>query len=397
MATIVLSSYVVRYPVGGVLSSNLQLLTGFRRLGHDVVLVEKAGYEDSCFDPVARVTGEDCSYGIRTVGRMLARHGLAGRWCYAAADGTYHGLGRGEVERVFARADLFIDRGAHHTWDDEASDVPLRVLLDPDPGHRQVGMERARRQGTDDPSYDAYYTYGHNIGTPRSPAPTAGREWRHVLHPVDTSLYRRRPLPAGGAFTTVMNWRSLPSAALDGRSYGMKDAEFAKFEALPALVDVPLEVAVEGRGVPAARLQARGWRLTSALEATRSLESFSEYITASLGEFSVVKEVYAGLNVGWFSDRSAAYLAHGRPVVVQANGISDHLPVGEGVFEVADVDEAADAIARIMREPERHAAAARHVAERHLDTSVVLGRFLAGLGIPYAHPPAPAGERGGSP
>jgi hypothetical protein len=203
-------------------------------------------------------------------------------------------------------------------------------------------------------------------------------------------------MPAGGAFTTVMNWRSLPSAALDGVSYGMKDVEFAKFEALPAMVDVPLELAVEGRGVPAARLQAHGWRLTAALEATRSLESFRDYVTASLGEFSVVKEVYAGLNVGWFSDRSAAYLAHGRPVVVQANGISGHLPVGEGLFEVADVAEAADAIARIAREPERHAAAARRLAERHLDTSVVLSRFLAELGIPFAQSPAPAGARGGT-
>ena len=397
MATIVLSSYVVRYPVGGVLSSNLQLLSGFRRLGHDVVLVEKAGYEDSCFDPVRGVTSDDCSYGTRTVDRLLARHGLAGRWCYVAADGTYHGLGPDDVERVFARADLFIDRGAHHTWDDESSGVPLRVLLDPDPGHRQIGMERARQQGTDDPSYDAYYTYGHNIGTPRSPAPTAGRSWRHVFHPVDTSTYRRRPMPAGGAFTTVMNWRSLPSVAFDGRGYGMKDAEFARFEPLPGMVDVPLEVAVEGRAVPAERFKAQGWRLTSALEVTRSLESFSDYIAASLGEFSVVKEVYAGLNVGWFSDRSAAYLAHGRPVVVQANGISDHLPVGEGLFEVADVAEAADAIARIRREPERHAAAARRLAERHLDTSVVLARFLAELGIPFAHQPAPAGARGGFP
>ena len=390
MATIVLSSYVVRYPVGGVLSSNLHLLRGFRRLGHDVVLVEKAGYEDSCFDPVERVSGDDCSYGIRTVDRLLARHGLAGRWCYVDAAGSYHGLGRHEVERIFARADLFIDRGAHHTWDDEAGEVPLRVLLDPDPGHRQLGMERSLRRGAVDPPYDAYFTYGHNVGTPRSAAPTAGVEWRHVFHPVDTTLYRPRPMPSAGAFTTVMNWRSLPSAALDGRSYGMKDVEFAKFESLPSLVDVPLEVAVEGRGVPAARLEAQGWRLTPALDATRSLETFTDYIAASLGEFSVVKEVYAALNVGWFSDRSAAYLAHGRPVVVQANGIAGHLPVGEGLFEVADVEEAADAMARILREPERHAAAARRLAERHLDTSVVLGRFLTELGVPFTRPPAPA-------
>lgn len=397
MATIVLSSYVFRYPVGGVLSSNLQFLTGFRRLGHDVILVEKAGYEDSCFDPVRAITSDDCSYGIRTVDRLLARHGLAGRWCYVAADGSYHGLSRGEIERIIAGADLFIDRGAHHTWDDESSEVPLRVLLDPDPGHRQVGLERARQRGTDDASYDAYYTYGHNIGTPRSPAPTAGRSWGHVFHPVDTSLYRRRPLPADGAFTTVMNWRSLPSAHFDGRTYGMKDVEFAAFEPLPTMVDVPLEVAVEGRNVPVARLQAQGWRLTSALQVTRSFESFSEYITASLGEFSVVKEIYAGLNVGWFSDRSAAYLAHGRPVVVQANGISGHLPVGEGLFEVADVSEAAEAISRIAREPERHAAEARRLAEHYLDTSVVLARFLAQLGIPSTRRPAPAGAEGGSP
>ena len=397
MAKIVLSSYVIRYPLGGVLSSNLQFLTGFRRLGHDVVLVEKAGYEDSCFDPVRGITSDDCSYGIRTVDRLLARHGLAGRWCYVAADGTYHGLTRDEVERVCAGANLFIDRGAHHTWDDETSAVPVRVLLDPDPGHRQVTMERARQRGADDTPYDAYYTYGHNIGTPRSPAPTAGRPWRHVFHPVDTLLYRRQRMPDGGAFTTVMNWRSLPSAVLDGRRYGMKDVEFARFERLPSMVDVPLEVAVEGRHVPAARLVAQGWRLTSALDVTRSLESFRRYVTASLGEFSVVKEVYAGLNVGWFSDRSAAYLAHGRPVVVQANGIADHLPVGEGLFEVADVAEAADAITRIAREPERHAAAARRVAERYLDTSVVLGRLLSALGIPSAPPTAPAGAQGGSP
>jgi len=386
MATIVLSSYVVRYPVGGVLSSNLQLLSGFRRLGHEVVLVEKAGYEESCFDPVRGVTSDDCSYGTRTVARLLARHGLGRSWCYVAADGTYHGLGPEAIERIFARADLFIDRGAHHTWDEESRDVPVRVLLDPDPGHRQIGMERARRRGTDAPRYDAYYTYGHNIGTPRSPAPTAGRTWRHVFHPVDTSLYRPAPLPDGGAFTSVMNWTSLPSADLDGRSYGMKDVEMAKFEALPTLVDVPLELAIEGRNVPVARLRAQRWSITAALAATRSLETFRAYITGSLGEFSVVKEVYAALDVGWFSDRSAAYLAHGRPVVVQANGIAGHLPVGEGLFEVADADEAADAIKRIAREPERHAQAARHLAERHLDSSVVLGRFLAQLGIPSRRP-----------
>jgi hypothetical protein len=384
VATIVLSSYVVRYPVGGVLSSNLQFLTGFRRLGHEVYLVEKAGYEDSCFDPERRVSSDDCGAGVRLVDELLAGHGLAGRWCYVDATGTYHGLSRPVVEAVFARCDVFIDRGMHQTWEDEAAQVPIRVLLDPDPGVRQVALDRVRACGKPLPVYDGYYTYGGNIGTSRSQAPTAGLPWQHVFHPVDTSRCVAHPPAVGGACTTVMNWQSLDHVVHDGAVYGMKDRRFPHFEHLPRLVDVPMEVAVHGRGVPVSRLEAAGWRVVSALDVTASHRTYLEYITGSLAEFSVVKDVYCRMNVGWFSDRSAAYLAHGRPVVVESNGISDHLPVGEGLFEVADVDEAAEAIGRIAREPARHGAAARRIAEDHLDTDVVLGRFLDQLGVPGA-------------
>lgn len=387
MATIVLCSFVTRYPVGGVLSNNLQFLTGLRRLGHDVYLVEKAGYAESCFDPERRVSSDDCAEGVRRIAGLLARHGLARNWCYVAADGTYHGMVRAEVERVLRRTDVFIDRGMHGTWADEAADVPVRVLLDPDPGFRQVKMARAATS----PDYDVHYTYGHNIGTPQSPAPEAGVPWRHLFHPVDTSLYEATEPPSGAPCTTVMNWTPLESVELGGRTFGMKDVQFPEFEDLPRRVAVPMEVAVEGPDVPHERLRSHGWRVVSALDATTSYDAYHRYLRASLAEFSVVKDVYRGLNVGWFSDRSAAYLAHGRPVVVQGNGIARHLPTGEGLFEVADVEEAADAIGRIAAEPLRHAAAARLIAEEHLDTSVVLGRFLAELG--FASPDAGAAVR----
>ncbi|MCZ7525869.1 MAG: glycosyltransferase [Acidimicrobiia bacterium] len=389
MATIVLCSYVIRYPLGGVLSSNLQFLTGFARLGHDVFLVEKAGYPDSCFDPDSYVSGDDCRCGMRAVDALLRRHGLGGRWCYVSADGAYHGMERSQVEEVFARTDVFLDRGLHQTWDEESARVPVRVLLDPDPGFRQVKLENARRRGEPMPDYDAYYTYGRHIGSARSPAPTAGLPWRHVFHPVDTRLHRRTPMPRHGPFTTVMNWQSLPPVELDGTRYGMKDVEFAKFSHLPRLVDVPCEVAVEGHDVPVEQLLRDGWSVVSALETTRSFGSYADYVDASMGEFSVAKEVYSGLEVGWFSDRSAVYLARGRPVVVQDNGLDGVLPLGEGLFSVRDADEAAAAIAAIRAAPDRHAAAARRIAEEHLDTSVVLGRFLAELGVP-----APVGVPG---
>jgi hypothetical protein len=381
MATIVLSSYVIRYPVGGVLSSNLQFLTGLARLGHDAYLVEKAGYEESCFDPERRITSDDCSAGVRRIQDLLDRHGLGGRWCYVAADGRYHGLDRAAVEAVLARADVLIDRGLHQTWDEEAAEVPVRVLVDPDPGYRQIALEHRRAAGRPLPEYDAYYTYGHNIGTPRSAAPTAGLDWRHVFHPVDTALYGLRPPVADGACTTIMNWQSLDVVVHDGETYGMKDAQFPHFEDLPGMVDVPMEVAVEGRRIPTERLAAKGWRLVPALDVTASYASYLAYVAASRAEFSVVKDVYHRLTVGWFSDRSAVYLAHGRPVVVQGNGLAGHLPLGEGLFEVADRDEAADAISRVARDPVRHGVAARRIAEEHLDTGVVLRRFLEELGI----------------
>jgi hypothetical protein len=245
-----------------------------------------------------------------------------------------------------------------------------------------VKLANARADGRPVPTYDAYYTYGHNIGTARSTAPTAGVRWRHVFHPVDTALHPPAPPPArGGAWTTVMHWRALEYVEYAGRRYGMKDVQFRHFEDVPTRVRVPMEVAIEGSSAPFDRLRERGWRVVSALDATVSYASYHDYLRRSCGEFSVVKDVYRQLNVGWFSDRSAAYLAHGRPVIVQGNGIDGHLPTGEGLFEVADVDEAVDAIEQVSQDPARHSAAARQIAEEHLDSRVVLGRFLDEIGI----------------
>ena len=77
----------------------------------------------------------------------------------------------------------------------------------------------------------------------------------------------------------------------------------------------------------------------------------------------------------------AAYLAMGRPVVVQDNGLIGVLPTGEGLFSVRSVDEAAGALDAIQSEPARHQKAARALAVEYLDTNRVLGRFLTEVGI----------------
>lgn len=377
MARIVVGSYLFRYPLGGMMSYVLQYLSGFVRLGHDVWFVERATYPDACFDPTRGIMTDDGAAGVALVAPALASLGLGERWCFADCSGTYHGTPRGRIEEVVRTADVFVDMGTHGAWLEEVRrGGGLAVLLDGEPGYTQIRLEKRRDQGEDVDVYDRYYTNGWNVGTPESPAPTAGLTWRHLPHPVDTaSVGASAPRP-DGPVTTVMNWQSHAPVEFAGRTFGQKDVEFPRFMDLPSRVVAPVEVAVAGCDVPWEDLVARGWRVRDAHEVTASLRAFDAYVRGSLAEFSVCKNVFVVLRTGWFSDRSTYVLATGRAVVLQDTGFAAHLPCGEGLFAVADVDGAARAIEEIRRDPVGHGRAARAIVCDLLDARRVLGRFL---------------------
>lgn len=382
MARIVLGFYMFRYPLGGMLAGSLQWLVGLQRAGHDVFVVEKAPWQGSCYDPRRDVMGDDCSSGIEIVAALLHRFDLGDRWCFIDVDGRYHGVERKRMKAIFDSADVFVDMGTHGTLLEEAERAGLRVLVDGEPGWTQMRMEMRLAEGESLPSYDAYYTVGQNIGTPASTAPTAGRDWRHVYHPVVVDLFSTsEPPPPSARFTTVMNWTSHEKLEYRGALFGQKDVEFARFVDLPSSTAATLEVAVSGKKVPHEELRAAGWHIRGAHETTVTYESFRSYVMASRGEFSVAKNVFVATRSGWFSDRSAAYLAAGRPAVLQDTGFSAHLPCGEGLFAVNTLEEAADALAELETDYARHSAAARELAEEYLVADRVLSRFLSELGL----------------
>lgn len=372
-------SYLIRYPLGGMLSYVLQYMIGLKRLGHRVVFVEKATHPNACFDPDAGTMGDDPGAGIRVAGAAFARFGLDDGYCFVDVHGRYYGRERHEVEAEFAAAAAFFDMGTHGAWLDEASRSGVRVLLDGEPGYNQILMTTGA--GGPPLAYDVYVTNGLNLGTPRSWAPTAGVAWYAVPHPFATELVDPGPVPRGGALTTIMNWRAHREIVFGGERFGQKDVEFERFLPLPARVPVDVEVAVAGPGVPRQRLEQNGWRVTDAHRVTASYDRYHAYIDASLAEFSVCKNVFVALRTGWFGDRSAAYLAHGRPVVLQDTGFSDHLPTGEGLFAVANEAEAAAAIDAILDDPERQGRAAREIACEHLDAGRVLRQLCDVVGI----------------
>jgi hypothetical protein len=382
VARIVLGFYMVRYPLGGMLSGSLQWLVALQRLGHDVYVAEKATWPDACYDAERDVMTDDCSYGFGQVTRLLERFGLGGRLCFVDVHGNPHGLTRDEMQDVFDTADLFVDMGTHGAWVQEAARSRIRILVDGEPGWTQMRMEKRLAAGESLPAYDAYYTVGQNVGGPGNPIPTAGRSWRPIFHPVVVDLFSAVSEPDPAApFTTVMNWQSHELLEFDGRAYGQKDVEFARFLELPTSVSAPLEVAVSGRNVPQELLLRSGWRIRDAHETTLTYDVFREYVASSRGEFSVAKNVFVATHSGWFSDRTAAYLAAGRPAVVQETGFSAHLPCGEGLFAVRNADEARVAIEEICADYGRHASAAQAIARDVLDATTVLPRMLEELGI----------------
>ena len=178
-----------------------------------------------------------------------------------------------------------------------------------------------------------------------------------------------------------MNWQAHKPVKFNGKVYGQKDVEFTQFASLPKLVESPCEISVSGKNIPITDIESNGWRVRDAHEVTPSYDSYVNYIYNSKGEFSVCKNIFVETNSGWFSDRSAVYLASGRPVVMQDTGFSAHLPCGSGLFAVNNVDEAAEAIIEINSDVKRHSKRAREIALEYLDARKVIGKFLNKLGL----------------
>lgn len=370
---IVCSGHLVRYPLGGHSWHHLQYLVGLRRLGHQVTFVETYGWPDSCYDPARDVMTADPSYGLAYLLQLLQPHGLEGDWCYLAEDGTARGLGREQLFERCRESDLYLNLSNINS-SPELDECRRRVLVDTDPVFTQIG---AHGLGAPFSSYHALFTYGENMHQPGCGVPTAEVRWLPTRQPVVLDLWPvADTADSASAFTTVMNWSSLSDRVYAGRLYGQKDREFQPFFSLPRDIGEPMEMAVNAPGGVRERLRAGGWRLADPLQVTRDPWSYQGYLRASRAEFCVAKHGYVTSRSGWFSDRSAGYLASGRPVVVQDTGFTDFLPSGMGLLAFGSPGEALKAIKQIGEDYKAHCRAARAIAEEYFDARRVLNALL---------------------
>jgi hypothetical protein len=369
---IVCAGHLVRYPLGGHSWHHLQYLVGFRRLGHHVTFVEHHGWPASCYDPARNVMTSSPAYGAAYVDGLLAAHGLARDWCYLAEDGRACGMPREELARRCRDADLYVSLSNVNAIP-EAGACSRRALVDTDPVFTQIGVHGL---GPPFDWYDVRFTYGENVHRPGCGMPTAGVTWMPTRQPVVLDLW---PVTSGDGrapLTTVMNWSPRGECQHGGRTYGQKPRSFEPLVDLPRHVGAPLEVALSAPPDVCERLARAGWRLADPLAVTRTPARYQEYVRGSRAEFSVAKHGYVATASGWFSDRSTAYLASGRPVVMEDTGFSDVLPCGRGLLSFRDRAEAVAAIGALSRDYAAHCRTAREIAEAYFDARHVLGRLL---------------------
>jgi hypothetical protein len=264
---------------------------------------------------------------------------------------------------------------------DSIATIPIRIYLDLDPAFNQLwhqfGIDR-RFEG-----HTHFVTVGLAIGEADCDVPTDRREWIRTLPPVVLEHW-----PCGheielDAMTTVANFRSYGSVEQNGVHYGQKVHSLRELVGLP--MRVPEKFVMAMRVHPdehndAAALTANGWELADPYVVAATPDAYRRFIQGSRAEIAITKKGYVTSACAWFSDRSACYLASGRPVVAQDTGFSKYVPTGAGLFAFADEDGAVAAIEEIRGDYSRHSRVARSIAEEYFDSDRVLTRLLERVG-----------------
>jgi hypothetical protein len=355
-----------------------QYALGLHELGHDVWLFEDSDDYPCCYDPTTHQTGVDPEFGLGFLARSLDPLGLGDRWAYFDAHGKrWHGPAADRRRGLFETADVVINISGANPLRPWLAEVPHRVYVDTDPIFEQIRQVTVpERRGRAD-AHNHFFTFGQGVAAGTAEAPDDGRPWRATRQPVVLSLWPVVPGDRSGPFTTVMQWESYRAREFDGRRYGMKSESFREYMSLPrSLPGVRLQLALGSPRAPRRLLEQHGWEIADPLEVTRDPTSYQAYICGSAAELSVAKHGYVAGRSGWFSERSAAYLASGRPVLSQSTGFPAWLECGSGLVPFDGLESAVEGAERILSDYGHHCAAARDLAETYFDSAAVLSELL---------------------
>jgi hypothetical protein len=369
---------------GGLTWCFLQFILGFKRLGWDVLFLDRLSPE-ICVDENGTPAPLEWSVNLRSFLRVMQEFGLADSHSLSYNRGErVIGQPRAKVLERVRGSDLLLNVMGYLDDEEILGRVRRRVFVDIDPGFGQMWCDL----GLHDPfrGHDAFVTLGRNIGHPDCTIPACGLPWITMPQPVVLEQWPAQTPRPEGAFTSIGAWRG-PNGPIEygGQMYGLRVHEFRKFIDLPKQCPgAKFEQALEihpGDAKDIERLRAAKWSLVDPKQVAGSPEEYRAYIGRSKAEFMVPKQMYVQTNSGLLSDRSVYYLASGRPVLARDTGVKRHYPTGEGLLTFTNLDEAAAGVEEINRKYAKHCRAAREIAEEYFDSDKVMTKLLADLGV----------------
>ena len=374
----VASGFAAKYRLGGGnFSVPLQWALGLKRLGRDFVWLEHL--------PASKEPELDRAC-IRSFRERLAQHGLVDHFCLLhqrpAADAhdldamRCHGISRAQLEDRLAGPNVLLNL-SYSIHPPLLERFERRLFCDLDPSEISFWMDRVEMGQS---FHHEFWSIGLNRGAADCQLPDNGLKWRTFFPLVDTTLNHPCPRPRTPRFTTIGQWYWANNIEVDGTFPDLsKGAKFEQFLTLPALVpEAEMELAMNlGPGNPArTRLEAHGWRMVEPHEVASSPVVYRRYLRRALAEFTVIKGVDCLWRTGWVSDRAAAFLATGRPVITEDAGVSRYLPADSGFMEIRTLEEAREAIQRTVRDWDKLSRQARACAEECFEATKTLRRML---------------------
>ena len=381
---IVVLHFAAQMPLAGIAWQAMHYLLGIEQLGYEAWYVEDSGANP--YDPWANSVVAGCEYNVASLRQIMERYGFGHRWAYwDAPRDAYHGLSRDRVAALYAEADGIINLCGATNLREEHLLCPVRIMIDTDPVYEQIKYakaDRAARAYLD--AHTHFFTYGENLGTPDCPIPVCGIPWRPTRPPIDLRHWSE-PHDEPPCFTTIGTWENKgKNIDFEGSTYvWSKHVTFVQFLDLPKRrPESCFRMAMlPPSGKVRSEITIRGWSLVDPRPISADMERYAEFIGGSRGEFTVAKDIYVRSNSGWFSDRSACYLAAGRPVVTMGTGFSNFYPVGRGLFEYSTYDDALAGIDAITSDYHTHSRAARELAREYFAADRVLGALFTAVGL----------------
>lgn len=371
-------------PIAGVIWQHIHYIVGLQQLGHEVYYIEDSARLP--YNPETFEINNEFDYAAKLLKRLSREFEFKGRWAFCArylpANPTA-GLPLKKIRQLYCEADAMLNICGTQEFNDDLAKSDRILYVESDPGVEQIKVDK-RIGSTIDylQRHRSLFTFGENVGAKKFPVPLHGLNWLPTRQPVVTDLWKTdRSPPRAAVFTSVANWSTsgLKDITWRGEKYlWSKSREFLRFVAAPKKSGETFELATDIKDEKTRdKFLRNGWRFRSPHELSTDYWLYRKYIQSSKSEFTVAKDQYVRLNTGWFSDRSACYLAAGRPVITQETGFTEHYGNSGGLFAFSSLEEIRDAVRMIKADYRKHSRAAHAVAREFFEAKKVLRSLLA--------------------